>query len=401
MIIGLKDKLQNLSKPHWQSLLSYTADLHGNSIHSPFFRLPYQWEEIAPGANLGFLFGNWDTVHMALDTLSLDPKHAMHQIMNSLALQQEDGLIPGSIALVDNQLKWSHYITFPPLWPFVVQDYVDKWGVDDFLRPCFTALLKQIHWFEKYRQAEKGFYYVDRLDRLCESGVKDGVRFDFGSDANDERVCVDTTSHVYGMYTHASRWAELLKEDPSIWAEKKEGLRHFIQNSLFDNETGFFHDLWVIGKPKNRMIAFEGIWPLVMGSATYEQAQRVINENLLEPSRFFTNHPIPAIGIGDPHFEYRNWRGPTRNSMTYWAARGCLNYERKDAACALLERALDATTKQFEETGKIWEFYHPQGGDPLELSSELGIVSSPPIGNYLGHNPLIAMALLFESNSQL
>jgi D-alanyl-D-alanine dipeptidase len=80
--------------------------------------------------------------------------------------------------------------------------------------------------------------------------------------------------------------------------------------------------------------------------------------------------------------------------MTMWAARGCLRYQRPDAAQKLLERALEASAQQFARTGTIWEFYHPQGGSEMELQRKPNY--NMPCRDYLGHNPLIAMALLWE-----
>jgi hypothetical protein len=54
--------------------------------------------------------------------------------------------------------------------------------------------------------------------------------------------------------------------------------------------------------------------------------------------------------------------------MTYWAARGCLRYGRADAARALLEASLDDSAAQFDRTGTIWEYYHPDGGHPEILA---------------------------------
>ncbi len=83
--------------------------------------------------------------------------------------------------------------------------------------------------------------------------------------------------------------------------------------------------------------------------------------------------------------------------MTYWAARGCLRYGRADAAQALLERALDASAAQFARTGTVWEFYHPQGGDPESLQRKPHTAYNRPWRDYLGHNPLIAMAGLYDA----
>ena len=139
------------------------------------------------------------------------------------------------------------------------------------------------------------------------------------------------------------------------------------------------------------------MWPVVVGAATEEQANRLIDEHLLNPDRFYTAHPICTVAHTDPGFELRMWRGPTWNSMTYWAARGCLRYGRQDAARRLLERALDASAAQFERTGTIWEFYHPHGGDPLQLERKPHTQYNTPCPDYLGHNPLIAMARTYDA----
>ncbi len=138
------------------------------------------------------------------------------------------------------------------------------------------------------------------------------------------------------------------------------------------------------------------MWPVLAGSGTAEQANRVIDEHLLIPRRFFSEHPICTVGLEDPLFELRMWRGPAWNSMTYWAARGCVRYGRSDAARQLLERALDASARQFERTGTIWEFYHPLGGDPRELERKPHTRYNTPCPDYLGHNPLIAMARMVD-----
>jgi putative isomerase len=83
--------------------------------------------------------------------------------------------------------------------------------------------------------------------------------------------------------------------------------------------------------------------------------------------------------------------------MTYWAARGCLRYGQPDAAGRLLERALDASAAQFERTGTIWEFNHPLCGEPREMARKHGGEQQGPCPDYLGHNPLIAMARLWQA----
>jgi neutral trehalase len=201
------------------------------------------------------------------------------------------------------------------------------------------------------------------------------------------------------MYQSAARWATILGTGASEFNEKADGLREFMQDKLYSEETGLFYDIWAASDPTKRRLAYEGMWPMVVGAATEEQAQRVIDENLLDPDRFFTDHPISTVGVSEPKFELRMWRGPAWNSMTYWAARGCLEYGRKDGAEVLLERALDSTAAQFDRTGQIFEFYHPFGDDPVKVQRKPHTSHNEPSRDYLGHNPVMAMARLWEKLS--
>jgi glycogen debranching enzyme len=286
-------------------------------------------------------------------------------------------------------VKWNLTAGHPPLWPVAAEAYVAATGNVEFLRECLAAARRQAAWFERERRAEpEGFFYSDIFNRRWESGVDEGVRYDDAPRA--KLACVDATSHVLLLYDHAARWAERLGEDAGMLRARTTTLREFIRNELFSDETGFFHDGW----PGRRVLAFEGMWPVVVGAATAEQARRVIDENLLNADRFFTPHPIATVARCEKAFELRMWRGPAWNSMTFWAAWGCRQAGREDAARLLAAQALDATARVFAETGTIWEFYHPLGGDPRECRRKPHTPFNAPCRDYLGHNPLHALAQL-------
>ena len=154
--------------------------------------------------------------------------------------------------------------------------------------------------------------------------MDEGVRFDEVQPG--PYACVDCTSHVYWMYEHAARWSRAVGSNPDLYLQRAEELGSFIRNRLFDPATGFFYDTWTVDEPRLRRVSFEGMWPIVVGAAAEEQAVRVIDEYLLNPCRFFAYHPITSVAMDDPGFELRCWRGPSWNSMTYWAAIGCMRY---------------------------------------------------------------------------
>jgi putative isomerase len=396
MLDNLKAEVKTLGKPRWVPMLSYVAQLHERSTHPARHPFPYPWEEIGPGYQASPAFGHWDIIHQVLDVLPAEPEHARQQLLNNLAAQEPDGLVPGSIWLQSGEARWSKTVGHPPVWPVAVQAYCERVGNNELIAQCFHALLRQIEWFESHRKAEGiGFFYLDIINRSWESGVDEGVRFDDAPQG--PYACVDATSHVFQAYSYAAKWAEILAEDNAMLVEKADELRRFIQSKLFDPETGLFHDIWSVANPQTRRFALEGMFPVVVGAASAEQANRVIDENLLSPDRFFTQHPLATVGVSDSHFELRMWRGPAWNSMAYWAARGCSLYGRDDAALKLLEAALDASALQFERSNTVWEFYHPHGGNPLELMRKYNTRQTTPCRDYLGHNPVIAMARMWGS----
>jgi hypothetical protein len=382
-------------KPAWRPMLRYLAELHGRSVHPPTGHFRYPYEDIGPGYQGGKAFGHFDLTHERLDTVRALPEHARNQIRNELAGQQPDGLIPGVISIdAAGKLGWKDFKGFPPVWVVSVDAYLDSSGDVAFLPECLAALRRQIGWFESKRAAPGGgFYYLDATTGPWESGVDEGIRYDQHPGA--AAACVDATAHVFLMYDHAARWSRRLGEPAVVWDEKTEELRLFIQRELWDPKTGFFYDRWSVRDPALRHLAFEGMWPVVCGAATKEQAGRVIDEHLLNPREFFTPHPISTVALSDPKFALRMWRGPAWNCMTYWAARGCVRYGRPAGARRLLEAALDATAIQFDRTGTIWEFYHPLLGDEESLFRK-ATGRRTPCRDYLGHNPLFAMADLWR-----
>lgn len=379
----------------WKPMLLYLAELHGRSVLPAVAHFPHPYESIGPGYQDGRVFGHIDLAHIRLDTVRARPEHVREQTRNELAGQQKDGLVPGIIQF-DRAVKatWKPDKGFPPFWPAAVDAYIEASGDKDFLKECLDALRKQIGWFEAKRTAPGGgFYYLDIFGRPWESGVDEGVRYDDRPPA--VAACVDACAHVYMLYDTAARWSRTTGQPHAVWEEKANGLRQFIQQELWDPGTGFFSDSWTVRRPDRRHLTFEGMWPVVVGAATAEQAKRVIDDHLLNPKEFFAPHPITTVARSDPKFELRMWRGPTWNCMTYWAARGCLRYDRPDAAKKLLEAALDATATQFERTKTIWEFYHPQLGDQKTLQRKK-TGRRVPCEDYLGHNPLFAMVDLWR-----
>lgn len=386
----------------WRPMLIYLAQLHKKATHPVQWPFDYEWEDLGPGYVYGNAFGNWDVIHEVIDVLPSFPEHALHQLLNDIKNQEPNGLLPGSIYMPGGMAKrdsvtWNKTTQgHPPLWPIAVQDYIDVTGDHAVLKLFYVPLIRQITWFENNRKAlDGGFYYNDILLKKWESGVDEGIRFD--EVAKGPLSCIDATCHVYMLYKIAERWSKELGLDASWFEKRKTELRDYIQHSLYVQQDGMFYDIWAVKDPSLRNLAFESMWAVVSGAASKEQANRYIDHYLLDTSVFLTTHPIATVGKRDPKFELRMWRGPVWNSMTYWAARGCIAYGRKDAAKIILEKALNESAKQFSRTGTIWEFYNSLGGNPEDVKRKPSTKYNIPCRDYLGHNPLLAMARLYDA----
>ncbi|ATC65821.1 glycoside hydrolase [Nibricoccus aquaticus] len=396
------------SKAAWKPMLQYLAQLHGRSVRpaAGFFKYPY--ESIGPGYMGGRAFGHWDLTQARLDTVRAAPEHVRRQTLNELAGQQADGLIPGVVTFGvsghpgaevltgTDEPTFKNFKGFPPFWVVAVDAYVEQTGDVALLRQALDAARKQIGWFEANRSvAGGGFYYLDVVKDIWESGVDEGVRF-LNRPASPE-ACIDATAHLYLLYARTADWSRRLGEPDKEWQAKADTLRTFIQTELWDPETGFFYDRWSVRDPKNRHLSFEGMWPVVTGAATPEQARRVIEEHLLNPKEFFAPHPITTVAMSDSKFELRMWRGPVWNCMAYWAARGCARYDHAEGARKIMENALDATAAEFSRSGTLWEFYHPMIGSQSELKRKPS-GRNEPCRDYVGHNPLFAMVQLWRES---
>ena len=381
-------------KPAWQPMLEFLADLHGRSVLPPLAHFKYPYHSIGPGYQDGRVFGHIDLTHIRLDIMRAAPGFARDQIRNELAGQQDDGLVPGIVLFNEKgEPWWKNFKGFPPIWVVSAHAYVDATGDEAFMAECLPALEKQIRWFEAKRAApDGGFYYLDLKEDTWESGMDEGIRWHERPPA--PAACVDACAHLYQLYSVAAEWSGRTGKSGAEWGRKARLLGQFIQQRLWDPGTGFFYDAWTVRDRTKRHLAFEGMWPVVVGAATRPQAKRVIDEHLRNPKEFFTAHPIATVAANDPKFELRMWRGPAWNCMTYWAAYGCERYGHQDAARKLLEAALDETAQQFARTGTLWEFYHPLGGEPETLKRKPA--KNVPNRDYVGHNPLFAMVDLWR-----
>lgn len=404
---GVPPPRASAGKPEWEPVLNYIRELRRRSIFPAEPPMPFDWLDIGPGYVAGPAFGHIDLTHQILDFVADDPALARRQLLNQLALQRPNGSF-AFLYLRDNPARFwqpkdlpvdqrlGGTNTFPPFWPVAVEAYLTLRADDELLTKAYGALVRMLQWFDAERRAPDGGYFYNEVFNPgnADSGMDHSTRF-LNRPAIAES-CVDACSHVHWCLGFAAAWAKRLGHDAGRFEAARADLCRFIRDQLFCAETGWFHDIWAVRDPGLRHLNFEGMWPLVSGAASPEQAAVALQRNLLNPDRFLTAHPIASIARDDRAFELRMWRGPAWNCMTLWAGEACLRYDRPDGARIMLERALDRTAAEFARTGTVFEFYHPLGGHAETVVRKPGRAQIGPCRDYLGHNPLSAMARIWK-----
>jgi hypothetical protein len=171
------------------------------------------------------------------------------------------------------------------------------------------------------------------------SGRHRGVRFDPRTGSLDVHY-IDTQAYLaclagfldfafrsQGRDAEAERWA----------AESRRASGLLTQ--CWDPVTRFFHDVDPsTGKPRSFVKHVGGFYPLMLGTATVNQAECVV-DHLTNPREFWTDFPVPSMALDAQDFIPSGyWSGRSWPPFNFIVLRGLLNYGFFEVADELLRR---------------------------------------------------------------
>lgn len=388
----------------WEALWHEGWALHQRSSRAPIGMLDDIWLSVGQGYHVP-AFGHWDIVHSVLDILSYDTALAARQIRLVVrTLRRTDGRLPGLVrVLVDERgqerLVPDFQYSPPPLWPTAVRHVYERLRDKAFLRMAYEGAGTCLRWYQENRKLPGGlFWFADCVgDRQWESGYDDCPRWDGLEGSVKPLACADLCGQMGLYYESMAAIADLLHsaEEAACWRGQYERLAGLVRSTLWHDDDGLFYDRdtetgrWV------RVKTVACFWPMVAGQATPAQVDRLV-EHLANREEFLADVPVPSVALDDPTFSYDMWRGPTWLSQTYWVMRGLLRYGRRELAGRIGTAALAGAAASLERNGAILEFLHPSGGPVSELTRKGNVCG--PARNYIGHNPVHAIALMLADD---
>lgn len=167
-------------------------------------------------------------------------------------------------------------------------------------------------------------------------------------------VPVDLNCLLYRYERDLHRWYQMRGQlsEAKIWQAKSDQRKVLIDKYFWNEKEGYFFDFDRQTSKQANLRTLAGFFPLWVGSASKEQAKKVV-ENL----RYFeytgglaTTEPVP--------WKKRQWDYPNGWApLQFIVIQGLLNYGYKAEAMRITVKWLDLNLEVYEETGALWEKY--------------------------------------------
>lgn len=338
----------------------------------------------------------WDSCFHALAWARIDPARARAELRTLLAAQEPDGFV-GHTIFWDAPIRRSRRAlynvrrlddrmtrTIQPPFLALAWEEVGRASDDDpgFAQEALTQLAAHYDWLARERDPDGGGLLC--IVQPDESGLDASPKFDpllgwrsaglpgfawlvrqnrrdgFALAAIARRggfVVAETLVNV----AYALSLASLARLGAGErFAERAAAVRAALVERLYDPASGLFLDAAPDGPL--RVSTWASLSPLALPELPAEIAERLMDEHVLNPRRYWLPYPVPSTAADEASFRpstrlLRYWRGPTWIASSWLIQRGLLAHRRADAARALAERV-----EQLVAQAGFREYYDPYTG---------------------------------------
>ncbi|MGH9452968.1 MAG: amylo-alpha-1,6-glucosidase, partial [Terriglobia bacterium] len=236
-------------------------------------------------------------------------------------------------------------------------------GSADWLKPYFTRLEHTVVFWENTRRSTNGFF-------RWYNGVESGVDNNPAVSARPANVTegVDLQCYIYREYVALAILADKLgrAQVAAAYRKKAEDLKVLVQTKMWSDADGMFLNINSTTGQFVRVKTWTNFVPLWAGIATPAQAQRTIQEHLLNLREFWSAYGVRTLAPSEPLYNPRSgyWRGPIWVISNYLLMHGLMNYGYKKEAQELAGKTVSLLIHDLQTTGGMNECYDPENGKP-------------------------------------
>lgn len=279
--------------------------------------------------------------------------------------------------------------TGPNIMIWCEWEYFLNFGNKERLARVFPPLMAFHRWMKAHLTWPDGTYYstgwgcgMDNLPRM-EPGVN--ICFEHG-----HMIWVDTCMQELNNCNILINMCKILGREEFIeeLESEKVMLEKVINEKLWDEETGFYYDLWRNGQ-HNKVMHIGAYWALLAKCAPADRADKLIAHL---DDEFKTDVMVPALEKNhswyDPHGGY--WCGGVWAPTNYMLLKGLDAYGKFDKSYEIGRNYVDAVVSVYLDTNTVFENYSSGYKDGKAIKGE------PAKGDFVGWSGIGPISVLFE-----
>ena len=278
----------------------------------------------------------------------------------------------------------------PPVGSLVFNElyrkFKDKW----LLEYVYDDLLKWNRWWPKNRDhkgllcwgsspvehpLKSDFATNDWQGSAYESGLDNSPMYDKVPFNKQTHMLELADAGLMGLYVmdcdHLAEIASILGKVQDT-KELNQRANYYRKNlsQLWDEQSGIYKNKRTDTGEFSSRLSPTNFYPLLAKAPTQAQAERMINEHLLNPEEFNGEWMMPSIAANDPAFKDQDyWRGRIWAPMNFLVYLGLKNYDQPKARQILAEKSNRLMMENVKLNGFIYENYNAITGnvkDPAE-----------------------------------
>jgi len=329
----------------------------------------------------GAVLFEWDTFFAASLAGVGDRDLAYANAIEMLNRETPEGFVP-------NYARSGGWKSFdrsePPIGAVTVLGLYKKFHDRWFLQDAFEPLLRWNRWWAAHRDIDGyltwGSDGENRPANLDDSssGTRTGAILESGLD--NSPMYDDVT---YNVKTHQLEFAdvglmslyvadcdalaqiasELGKDDEAKELTERSHRYRAKLETLWDEKTGIFLNKDLRTGESSLRLSPTNFYPLLAKAATAKQAERMINEHLLNSGEFWGRWVIPSIARNDLAFwDQKYWRGRIWGPMNYLVYLGLRNYDDRKVCDEFAQKSFDLFEQEWKANGHVHENYNAVTG---------------------------------------
>jgi hypothetical protein len=333
----------------------------------------------------------WDSVFITLFGRYGDRAWKFQNTLdNFYAKQHPDGGICRQLREADGSEVFSRFDpagSGPNVLAWSEWEYYRTTGNRSRLADVFAPLVAHAQWHRHYRTWPNGSYWgtgwATGMDNQPRTPSGAHVWYDHA-----HRTWVDTNFQAVLNNRLILRIAEELgrEEDVQDIATENAHLVPFLNQELWDDGTGFYHDLRRDQTRATELKTIGAYWALLARAVPRERLERFLS-HLDSSSEFRRAHRVPSLSADTQGYDPDggHWLGGIWAPTNYMVLRGLTEHGQDELAYAIAENHFTNVVASFENTGSIWEHHAPD---------------TPAAGrgrtDFCGWTGLTPIAILFE-----